>query len=188
MHSSKLNSCQLVQNRTQTPSERTARILQGLGNHDRFRSQTAVYQASDTILAPRVCHCTQSKKGWGCPGCVRLQLGDKKQPHPGTSPADGYCSQFCSWKSEIRCQPGEAGEGVPDGSLFLLCRCRPACPQERQRVSKFSHEALTPSRGPTLRTHLLITLITSRCHHSGGWGFSVSFWGTHTHSIHNRLA
>lgn len=27
-------------------------------------------------------------------------------------PADGYCSQFCSWKPEIICQPGEVVGGV----------------------------------------------------------------------------
>lgn len=49
----------------------------------------------------------------------QLQLSDK-HPHPGTSPADGYCSQFCSWKSEIRCQPGEAGRGFLMGPLPVV--------------------------------------------------------------------
>ena len=47
--------------------------------------------------------------------------------------------------------------------------------------------ALTPSWGPTLRPHLLITLITSECHHSGGWDFSVSLSGG-AHTFHPQQA
>lgn len=47
------------------PSERTASILQGLGIHDQFRSQTAVYQTPDML--PTMCHChaLRVKKGGG---------------------------------------------------------------------------------------------------------------------------
>lgn len=100
------------------PSERTASILQGLGNHDRFCFQTAVYQTPDML--PTMYHC----RGRGCALGVN-QGGETAQaaaqaapaerqtpPPPGASPADGYCSQFCSWKPEIICQPGEMVGGV----------------------------------------------------------------------------
>lgn len=104
------------------PSERTASILQGLGNHDRFWFQTAVYQTPDNaahhVPLPQMRLCTRSETEVRVPRLRLRQLQLRgERPHPGDSPADGYCSQFCSRKPEIRCQPGEVGGGVLMGPL-----------------------------------------------------------------------